>query len=654
MVDVDSDALYRSLVESAADPMFTCDASGRYLYVNPAAAATLGRPQQDVVGRTVDELFPPHVAAAYRAGAKRVIETGATSISEDRSEIGGRTVWFSALLQPFRNHAGEIVAAQAIVRDITRLKEAEQALRASEDRLRQAVRVSNIGIYEHDHVANKIYLSPEQRVIAGLDPDIEMIVGRDVAAGERAVVAMALIHPDDVAAVQAAMARAHDPGGNGFYDIEYRQIRPDGSVRWVTTRAQTFFEGEDAGRHPVRTVGASRDITDDKQAEHQRQMLEAQLSQAQKMESVGRLAGGVAHDFNNMLNVILGWSDLALTDLGPDHALREPLQEIHAAAQRSAGLTRQLLAFARRQTVTPKVVDLNDLVEASLTMLGRMIGEDVQLLWRPGRHLWSVRIDPSQVDQILANLAANARDAIAGVGAVTISTENVEFDAAYCAGRAGYLPGKYVMLQVADEGSGMDDETKSHIFEPFYTTKPAGQGTGLGLATVYGIVRQNEGMIHLQSRVGEGTTVSIYLPRVEAATASGRSDTPEEPATGRETVLLVEDERMMLELSRTMLEKLGYIVLPAATPAAAIELAERHAGKIDLLFTDVVMPSMSGTDLAARLIARYPHLKCLFASGHFTHGLRRTGVIGEGVHFLQKPFSVAELAAKVREALEKQ
>jgi CheY-like chemotaxis protein len=254
---------------------------------------------------------------------------------------------------------------------------------------------------------------------------------------------------------------------------------------------------------------------------------------------------------------------------------------------------------------------------------------------------------------VLANLAANARDAIVGVGRVTISTGNITVTAADRNDRTWFTPGDYVLLRVSDDGSGMDDETRSHIFEPFFTTKPAGQGTGLGLATVYGIVRQNEGLIDLTSRLGEGTTVAIYLPRFagdKAASDAGRADAA--PERGRETVLLVEDEPMMLELSRTMLEKLGYRVLAAATPAAAMALADRYADQIDVLFTDMVMPSMSGDDLAAQLVHSYPHLKCLFASGHFTHGLARGGAINEGVHFLQKPFSLADLAAKLRQVLE--
>jgi PAS domain S-box-containing protein len=383
---------------------------------------------------------------------------------------------------------------------ITSLEKAQQALRDSEQRLRQAVRVSHIGIFEHDHAGKTIYLSPEIREIFGLGDDQSAVFGESSEGGPGTPVQLLdFLHPEDRHTVAAAMATAHDPRGDGIYEVEHRHTRPsDGSLRTLNTRAQTLFAGEGAARHAVRTIGAVRDITEEKLAEQRRQALEAQLSQAQKMESVGRLAGGVAHDFNNMLNVILGWSSLALSEIVTGHALHEALREIHAAAERSAALTRQLLAFARRQTVAPKVLDVNELIAKSLTMLGRLIGEDVQLVWNPGRSIWSIRIDPSQIDQILANLAANARDAIAGVGSLTIATTNVTLLAWSAPRSVTASPGEYVLLRVSDTGSGMNEETRAHIFEPFYTTKPPGQGTGLGLATVYGIVRQNDGAIRAQ------------------------------------------------------------------------------------------------------------------------------------------------------------
>ena len=313
------------------------------------------------------------------------------------------------------------------------------------------------------------------------------------------------------------------------------------------------------------------------------------------MESVGRLAGGVAHDFNNMLGVIIGRAEMALgQDVSTD--VQHDLKEILNAGQRSADLTRQLLAFARKQTAAPKILDLNDTISGMLKMLKRLIGEDIELSWVPGSDLWKVKIDPSQVDQILANLAVNARDAISGVGAITLKAENVVVDDSDRAETPELIPGEYVLLTVSDTGEGMSQEVREKIFEPFFTTKELGKGTGLGLSTVYGIVKQNDGFIHVASEPGKGTTFKIYLPRFEDETAQVPSEevTGKRP-TGTETILLVEDDEAILSLSKMILENLGYTVLAAQTPGHAIHLVEEHPGDIHLLITDVVMPEMNGT-----------------------------------------------------------
>ncbi len=386
--------------------------------------------------------------------------------------------------------------------------------------------------------------------------------------------------------------------------------------------------------------------------EEEKALLQTQLLQSQKLESIGRLAGGVAHDFNNMLGVILGHAEMAQEQIEPGTPLFSDLQEIRKAAERSAALTRQLLAFARKQTVSPKILDLNETIEQLLKMLRRLIGEDINLSWLPGRSLWPVRIDPTQVDQILANLAVNGRDAIAGVGTITIETANVEVDEDYCAEHLDFTPGRYLVLSVSDDGCGMDPELCQHIFEPFFTTKEIGRGTGLGLATIYGIVKQNGGFINVYSEIGKGTTFRIYLPRhLPEAPPADRKTMPEPLLQGRETILLVEDEPAILHLGTFMLEKLGYQVLAAATPRQAIGLAEHHNGTIHLLLTDVIMPEMNGSDLARRLQTLYPKMRQLFMSGYTADAIARHGVLDEGVQFIQKPFSRAELSAKVREAL---
>ena len=389
-------------------------------------------------------------------------------------------------------------------------------------------------------------------------------------------------------------------------------------------------------------------------SERRRRVLENQLLQSQKLEAIGRLAGGVAHDYNNMLGVILGYTEMALDKVETADPLHADLKEIYDAARRSADITRQLLAFARKQTIAPRLLDLNDTVEGMLKMLRRLIGEDIDLQWLPDGDLGPVKIDPTQVDQVLANLCVNARDAIAGVGKVTIETANVRFEEGYCQDHAGFTAGDFIMLAVSDDGCGMDRETLDKIFEPFFTTKGLGEGSGLGLATVYGIVRQNEGFINVYSEPGRGATFKVYLPR--HAEAVEKPDTAMSRARIRpghgETVLLVEDDPAVLKLARRMLDALGYRVVGAATPGEALDLAKSHEGQIHLLITDVVMPEMSGRDLAAGLCGLFPRLRVLFMSGYTANVIAHRGVLDAGVHFVQKPFSREELAARVREALE--
>jgi signal transduction histidine kinase/DNA-binding response OmpR family regulator len=390
-------------------------------------------------------------------------------------------------------------------------------------------------------------------------------------------------------------------------------------------------------------------------ADAARAKLEAQLIQAQKMESVGRLAGGVAHDFNNMLSLIIGYAELAMDAVGPADKLREDLKEILQAARRATEITRQLLAFARQQPIAPKVLDLNEAVHSMLKMLRRLIGEEIDLAWRPQTGLWPVKMDPTQIDQLLANLCVNARDAIAGVGKITIETGRASFDEAYCAVHAGFVPGDFVLLAVSDDGCGMDKETLGKIFEPFFTTKGVGQGTGLGLATVYGIVKQNNGFINVYSEPGKGTTIRIYLQlhsgQVQKIEARGAVGLP--PGRG-ETVMIVEDEPAIMKMGVKMLEKLGYRLLASGSPGEALRLAGQHAGTIDLLLTDVVMPEMNGRELSSRMQALFPQIKTLFMSGYTASVIAHRGVLDEGVNFIQKPLSKPELASKVRAVLDDQ
>ena len=381
--------------------------------------------------------------------------------------------------------------------------------------------------------------------------------------------------------------------------------------------------------------------------------------QSQKLEAVGRLAGGVAHDFNNMLSVIIGNTELALERGSLTPALRAGLEEVRGAAVRSTELTGQLLAFARKQTIAPKVIDLNEAVERMLKMLRRLIGEGVELEWMPDADLWKVKIDTVQMDQVLVNLSINARDAIEGTGRVTIETKNVSVDESYCSKHVYFIPGDYVMLAVSDNGHGMDRETLANIFEPFFTTKDPGKGTGLGLAMVYGIVKQNNGFINTYSEPGKGTSMKIYLPRyagrAEAAQGPSEEKGPGDGENGgTETILLVEDEPAILKMIKVMLEKQGYTVFAAATADEAIKITRERAGEILLLMTDVVMPGMDGVRLSIKLRTIVPNLKCLFMSGYTANVIAHHGVLDDGVNFIQKPFSMKMLAQKVRESIDRE
>ncbi len=383
----------------------------------------------------------------------------------------------------------------------------------------------------------------------------------------------------------------------------------------------------------------------------ERVVLQQQLLQSQKIESIGRLAGGIAHDFNNMLSVILGYTEIAKDQVKEDHPLYASLQEIHSAAQRSASLTKQLLAFARKQTIDPKILSINEAVTGMLTMVQRLIGEDIDLRWIPTSEEGLVQIDPAQVDQLLVNLCINARQAITDTGQLTIETGLVTFDQQYCDIHLGYIPGDYVMLAVSDDGCGMDQETLRHVFEPFFTTRADGKGTGLGLATVYGIVRQNEGFINIYSEIGEGTSVKIYLPRRRVKSETGEKiDPPQVIPRAGGTVLLVDDDRMVGKMIHTMLTQLGYHVISVQAPDEALEIA-RNNSDIDVLVTDVVMPRMNGKVLYAQIRKLHPNLQCLFMSGYTANVIAHRNVLEPGLAFIQKPFSREALGKKIHEVL---
>ncbi len=455
------------------------------------------------------------------------------------------------------------------------------------------------------------------------------------------------IHEEDLRGFAEAEARAL--ASMTPFTAEVRLALPSGRTCWrlLHSAPRRLPDGR------VVWDGVEIDVTERKRGEGERERLREQLSQAQKMESVGRLAGGIAHDFNNMLSVILGHTELAMERLPPEDPTREDLQDIRVAAQRSSRLTRQLLAFARKQTVLPRVLDLNRTIAGMLGMLRQLIGESLDLAWLPGSEVGCVLMDPSQVDQVLVNLCLNARDAVAEHGRITIETGHAELGPEYCASRAGFMPGVFEVLTVTDDGVGMGPETLAHLFEPFFTTKKEGHGTGLGLATVYGIIRQNHGFINVYSEPGRGTAFRIYLPACpgEETASRPRGEAHLQAAAPEETILLVEDEPLIREIACKMLRRLGYQVLVAETPTEATRLAQEHEGPIHLLLTDVVMPRMSGRELADEVVARHPGIRLLFMSGYTANVIAHHGVLDAGVHFLQKPFSLQDLATMVRRAL---
>ena len=543
---------------------------------------------------------------------------------------------------PLYRQDGSLDGVLGIGRDTTDRKKAEKRLEQSQVRYRQ--------LYNETAQREQLYESllkstPDALVIYNLDgeaqyvnPAFTRIFGftlKDVAGKRIPFVPDAEAEPSMV-----AIRRVLD--GEPVANMATRRLTKDGRVLDVVLSSSCY---DDHAGNCAGIVVFLRDVTHQKETE-------AQLRQSQKMESVGRLAGGVAHDFNNMLSVILGYTEMEMASLDETLPLFKILDEIRTAAVRSAELTRQLLAFARKQTVAPKVIDLNKILEGMLRMLQRLLGEDIDLVWRPAADLWAVWMDASQLDQVLTNLCVNARDAIADVGRITIATDNVRLDESYCQTHRGFVPGAFVMLAVSDDGEGMDQETQEKIFDPFFTTKGDRRGTGLGLSTVYGIVKQNDGFINVYSEPGEGTTFKIYLPRHAGPETEDRDEpVTEVPQGAGEVVLVVEDEILILRLTEKMLKSLGYTVLVANNPSDALHLAESHTGAIDLVITDVVMPELNGRQLVDRIKAIYPGIKSLFMSGYTANVIAHRGVIEAGVNFIQKPFSAKDLAVQVRAAM---
>ncbi|MFH0730772.1 MAG: PAS domain S-box protein [Pseudomonadota bacterium] len=625
----DSEKRYRRLFESAKDGILILDAdTGRVADANPFLLRLLGY--------TYDELYGQHI---WELGVFKDI-----AASQDAFKALQDNEYIRYEDLPLETRNGEPIAVEFVsnvylvderkviqcnIRDITARKRTEKALRESEAKMRSILDNVGIGVTLISPGMQVLELNHRMRKwFPGIDP------------GQRPLCYQAFCDPPREAVCDNCPTRKTLQDGR-VHEETLETLRA-GKMRNCRIVSSPVLS---ASGEVTAVIEMVEDITD-------KLSLESQFRQAQKMEAVGLLAGGVAHDYNNMLSVILGFAELALDKVTPSEPLYDDLQQILNAANRSTEVTRQLLAFARKETIVPKVIDLNETIEQMLKMIRRLIGEDIALAWLPGAGLWPVYMDPSQLDQILANLCVNARDAIADVGNITIETENAVFDETYCADHVGFSTGEYVLLALSDDGCGMDKELQEKIFEPFFTSKAVGLGTGLGLSTVYGSVRQNNGFINVYSEPGKGTTFKIYLRRhADPAVHSLPERAAEIPRCRGETVMVVEDEPAILMMTKMMLEKLGYRVLCAGTPGEAIRLAEEHAGEIHLLITDVVMPEMNGRELAERLQSITPDIKILFMSGYTATVIAHRGVLDEGVNFIKKPFSKMDLAVKVSEAL---
>jgi PAS domain S-box-containing protein len=542
----------------------------------------------------------------------------------------GEVRWVSTRGRCLFDPDGTPSAMTGVDLDITERKRDEEQRRAAEDRFRQLAEAIQQVFWMTDARGALLYVSPA----------FETIFGRSCESlATTPGVWMDAVHPDDRERVeQAAYARL----ARGEYDEVYRIVRPDGTVRWIRDRA---FHMYDQAGALYRLVGTAADITEQRQ-------LEEQLQQAQKMEIVGRLAGGVAHDFNNLLTVINGMADLVLAELAQDDPFRRDITQIRLAGERGAALTGRLLAVSRRQILKPEIVDLSAIAAGLQDMIQRLVGEDIKLVLELAPDLAGVKADPGQIEQVVLNLVVNAVDAMPDGGVLTIETRTVHVDAVYAAEHPGTRPGPHAMLAVRDTGVGMDEAIRRRVFEPFFTTKPYGKGTGLGLSMVYGIVKQSGGSIWFQSEPGHGSRFTIYFPYVTGSRAPQPAPPPAAMARGDETVLVVEDEPPLRELAARVLAGAGYTVLQAANGADALSLLERHPAPVHLVFTDVVMPGMSGRELAARLATLRPGIRVLYTSGYTEDEILRHGVLDDPGRFLSKPYTPSVLRRRIREALD--
>jgi len=630
----------QAIVEASPNPIFVKNAEGRFTLINKAVELAYGRPANEILGKKETDLngFHAEIQMFIHDDAEVIRTLKPKLIPEEEltNPTTGETRLFQTIKVPLKVSGNGTFHVLGIATDITERKRTEQILRETEERYRLLFDSNPLPmwVYDRDTLG---FLAVNDATVSqygySRDEFLSMTI-KDIRARE------------DVAAL---LARISDERGFNSAGT-WKHKRKDGSSIDVEIISHPLtLSGRDA------KLVLANDVTERKKAEEALRDTEDQLRQAQKLEGVGRLAGGIAHDFNNLLTVINGFSALAMRDLKPEDPLFGNLEEIKKAGERAASLTRQLLAFSRRQVLQPKILNLDTVVADMEKMLRRIIGEHIDLRAVLEPTLGNVNADPGQIEQIILNLVVNARDSMPAGGKLTIETDNVYLDEEYVREHVGAQLGRHVMLAVTDTGHGMDQETMARIFEPFFTTKETGKGTGLGLSTVYGIVKQSGGNIWVYSERGRGTTFKIYLPRIDDdAEKYGHGGDAATITTGNETILLVEDEEMLRKLGRQTLKGHGYEILEAANGDEAIALSAQHEGTIHLLLTDVVMPGMSGCEVATRLLESRRSLRVLFMSGYTDDAIVHQGVLDESANFIQKPFSPDQLACRVREVLDQE
>jgi PAS domain S-box-containing protein len=620
-------------LDTAEVTLLALDVTGHITLINRTGCDLLGWTEPELLGRDFLEMcLPERSRVVLRKKFETVIRGDLTPVEAAVLTKSGEerlVEWRNTLL---KDEAGQVIGTFSSGTDITQRTEAVAALRTAEERMRFALQSANVGIWDMNYATGALRWSETLEAQYGLQPGT--FNGTFESFLER-------IHPDDRESVLASMSKARETGTD--FSLQHRALWPDGTTRWLNGLGRIHL---DPHGKPLRGVGISLDVTE-------RRALEAQYQQAQKMDAIGQLAGGVAHDFNNLLTVILGNCELLLDDADPDVQRQEDLSQIRKAGQSAAGLTRQLLAFSRKEIIEPTLLDLNVVLANMRAMLRRLIREDVEIVLSLRPDIAPIRADRGQIEQIVLNLSVNARDAMPKGGTLTIEVTNVALDDRYAVTHVGVTPGPYVALAVTDTGSGMTPEIRARLFEPFFTTKAAGTGTGLGLATVHGIATQSGGTIEVSSEIGTGTAFRVYFPRADAAELTVEAPpTVARARAGGETVLVVEDADGLRLLVTKLLERLGYTVLVAANAEQALQVCDANAS-IDVLLTDVVMPGASGPELTTQLAERRPDLRVIYMSGYTDEAIVQHGVLVPGTAFLHKPFTSEALGRKLREVLDK-